>query len=85
MEWEFYLLLAGAGALGQLVRVCYGLKQALDKGKDISFKRLVLSLVSGASSGALIGVWTQDFRSAFFGGIAATDMIEGILKASKGK
>ena len=85
MNWQYYGMLALAGGCGQLIRVCYGLKQALDSDKDINLTRTISSMVTAIITGAMIGIWTQDWRGAFFGGLATTDMLEGILKAGKGK
>ena len=80
-----FILLGLMGGLGQVVRIAYGLKQAIDKGKEIDPKRVLVSLIYAFIGGALIGVWTNDYRTAFFSGLAASDIIEGILKAGKGR
>lgn len=82
MNLEYYALQFLAGGAGQVVRVCYGLKNAIDKNKDISVPRLLTTLLGAMIAGGLIGIWTQDPRAAFFGGLAATDIVEGMLKAS---
>jgi len=81
MVWYEYLIYGGAGALGQCVRVCYGIYNAVQKGKEVDPKRMISTLLFGAVSGFLMGLWMKDFRTAFATGIAATDVMEGVVKA----
>jgi len=80
----YYLGMGVMGGIGQMVRAAYGIKKAIDRGEEISPKRLISTLICGFVSGMLMGVWCEDLRTAFLAGISTTDIIEGVIKAAKG-
>ncbi|MEO0388694.1 MAG: hypothetical protein AAF281_14420 [Pseudomonadota bacterium] len=94
-QWLFILSLGAlAGGLGQVLRMVIGLKKALDpvkdpKDADISTKRIVISLLVGASAGALAAILTiqeptvisyQTILGLLAAGYAGADFIEGAMK-----
>lgn len=78
----YYLLLAGAGAAGQLIRAFIGIAKAIKENKDISFQYTLLTTISGCMIGAAVGIWQQDMRLAFISGYAGTDALEGMVKVA---
>ncbi len=79
-----YLLLAAAGAAGQLVRATYGIADAMNKGESIDKKRFITTLLGGVFLGAAGGVLLGgDLKGAFLSGFAGVDVIEGVTKLRK--
>lgn len=76
-----WVILALAGAVGQMLRAIVGVKKAVERGDRISAGHLFWSIVYSAFMGAVIGYFYPDWRAAFLGGYAATDFSEGIVKA----
>jgi len=72
------------GGIGQLVRAAYGVKNALDAGKEFEPKKLLASLGYAFLGGVVVGVFMQDWRAAFLAGISTSDMLEGLTKAVTG-
>jgi hypothetical protein len=96
-DWLFVLVLGGAaGALGQMVRTVVGLKKAADSraasASEGAFdsQRLVLSLVIGATAGAIAALTTnvdpteriplQAVLGLAAAGYAGADFIEGAMR-----
>ena len=69
-----------AGALGQLLRVSYGLGHAIKNGEAVDKPRLFNTLMLAIFSGATVGLFYNDVRLAFAAGFITTDAVEGIVK-----
>jgi len=76
-----WFVLALAGAVGQMLRAVQGVKKAVERGEKISASKLFWTIVFAAFSGSVIGYFYPDWRAAFLGGYAATDFVEGVVKA----
>jgi len=76
-----WMVLALAGAVGQLLRVCVGVKKAVERGEKISPKRIASTLAFAAFSGAVVGYFYPDWRASFLSGYSVTDFAEGLVKA----
>lgn len=92
-DFLMIILLGGLlGMVGQLLRVVIGIKKALDKGQEMDYKRLILSLFLSFAIGMVAGVLaalnvlgseTIDKTTvvAFLAaGYAGTDFIEGFMR-----
>ena len=76
--------LAAAGALGQLVRMSYGLAGAMKEKEPIDKNRIIGSLFGALCMGAMAGlVLTKDPTQAFLLGFAGVDVLEGVGKLIK--
>ena len=83
MMWEIplWMVLALAGAVGQMLRACVGVKKAVERGEKIKAGRLISTILYAGFMGAVIGYFYPDWRAAFLAGYSATDFTEGIVKA----
>jgi len=78
-----WVLLAFAGGVGQLFRSVQGVYKAIQRGEEISWKRVFWTWVYSLITGGIIGYFYPDYRAAFLAGYAATDFTEGLVKAIK--
>lgn len=82
MMWEIpvWMVLALAGAVGQMFRVCQGVYKAVERGEEIKSGRILSTILFAGFTGAMTGFFYPDWRASFLAGYAATDFVEGIVK-----
>ena len=66
MMWEIplWMVLALAGAVGQMLRACVGVKKAVERGEKIKAGRLISTILYAGFMGAVIGYFTEGIVKA---------------------
>jgi fluoride ion exporter CrcB/FEX len=79
-----FLLYGLFGGLGGLARSMLGLWKAISKKKKVRWDYWLITILTSIVIGIFVGLlFAPDYKLALLTGYAGTDIIEGIVKATK--